>query len=176
MCGVATVNGIGPRESSVSRCRRAQLLPSRRITPAACPLARSPVLQYVHLIRLCLDVNRVRRAILGTSLAPPQAARVTSTKPFPRAVDMVGPRGPPLGRGDVRWWLWSGRFASQGSRGMDSSQRGLGACREHGLIPPGRPPCYAASPPSLSCWCRALRVRRPRVTTSAGPVLSGSGT
>jgi hypothetical protein len=48
MCGVATVNGIGPRESSGSRCRRAQLLLGFRIAPAACPLARSPVLQYVH--------------------------------------------------------------------------------------------------------------------------------
>ena len=66
--GVTTVNGIGPRESSVSRCRRAQLLPGFRIAPAACPLARSPVLQYVHSIRLCLDVNRVRRAIFEQCL------------------------------------------------------------------------------------------------------------
>jgi len=44
MCGVATVIRIGHRESSVSRCRRTQLLPGFRIAPAACPLARSPVL------------------------------------------------------------------------------------------------------------------------------------
>src|ERR687893_50592 len=74
MCGVATANGIGPRESSVSRCRRAQLLPGFRIAPAACPLARSPVLQYVHSIRLCLDVNRVGRTVFETAQAPPPDA------------------------------------------------------------------------------------------------------
>src|SRR5215211_3096800 len=78
MCGVATVNGIGPRESSVSRFRRVRLLRSFRIAPAACPLARSPVLQYVHSIRLCLDVNRVERAIFNTVLTPPPNAGVGS--------------------------------------------------------------------------------------------------
>src|SRR5688572_13627369 len=76
MCGVATANGISPRESSVSRCRRARLLPGFRIAPAACPLARSPVLQYVHSIRLCLDVNRVRRAVFETAPAPPSGVCV----------------------------------------------------------------------------------------------------
>src|SRR5215218_5658391 len=79
MCDVAIVMRIGPRESSISRCRRARLLPGFRIAPAACPLARSPVLQYVHSIRLCLDVNRVMRGIFGTppDPLPGAAARVS---------------------------------------------------------------------------------------------------
>src|SRR5215213_6406031 len=66
---------IGPRESSIRRFQRARLLPDFRIAPAACPLARSPVLQYVHSIRLCLDVNRERRAIVETCQTPPPDAR-----------------------------------------------------------------------------------------------------
>jgi hypothetical protein len=66
------------RESSVSRFQRVRLLPSFRIAPAACPLARSPVLQYVHSIRLCLDVNRLERAIFNTVLTPPTNTGVGS--------------------------------------------------------------------------------------------------
>src|SRR3954452_17215269 len=66
---------IGLRELSISRCRRARLLPGFRIAPAACPLARSPVLQYVHSIRLCLGVNRVMRGMFEALQAPlPDAA------------------------------------------------------------------------------------------------------
>ena len=76
MCGVATTNGIGPRESPVSRCWPFRLLPGFQIAPVACPLARSPVLQYVHSIRLCLDVNRVAREIFRVSRFRPDVRAV----------------------------------------------------------------------------------------------------
>ena len=89
-------DGIGPRESSVSRCWRVRLLPWLPDCSGCLPLARPPVLQYVHSIRSCHVVKRVSGAILETvaKLIANNACRsmIASGTTLTESVDGVVPR------------------------------------------------------------------------------------
>lgn len=171
--------GSGPRESSISRCRRARLLPGFRIAPVACPLARSPVLKYVHSIRLCRDVNRVRRATFETCQAPPPDARVGACRDGFRnvvegtvdhlllGIHHVNETAPQeqwlwwdlafLLWGAVMiatgWWLWRGSIASGGTV--------TGSFRRALNVHKSRPAASARLAASLALGVRGRGLSRP---------------